>query len=50
VVDEIRLTIEPLLFGRGVGLVEGDIDLYNRFHLLSVDTLNQDTLLVKYKR
>lgn len=50
VVDEIRLTIEPLIFGNGISLVEGDTDLYNRFHLLSVDTLNQDTLLVKYKR
>jgi dihydrofolate reductase len=49
-IDEIRLTIEPLIFGRGVGLVEGDTDLYNRFHLLSIDILNQDTLIVKYKR
>ena len=49
-IDEIRLTIEPLIFGNGISLVEGDTDLYNRFHLLSVDTLNQDTLLVKYRR
>ena len=49
-IDEIWLTIEPLIFGRGINLVEGNIDLHNKFRLVSVDKLNQDTLLIKYTR
>jgi dihydrofolate reductase len=49
-IDEIRLTIEPLIFGRGIDLVAGDTDLHHRFHLEHITKLNQDTILLQYKK
>jgi dihydrofolate reductase len=45
--DEVWLTLEPLGFGTGRRLFEGDIDF--RFSLLSAETLSSDTLLLKYR-
>lgn len=48
-VDELHLTIEPKIFGRGKGLVNGE-DLEFRFKLINVKKLNkQGTLHFKYK-
>jgi dihydrofolate reductase len=44
--DELWLTVEPLGFGRGKRLLEGDLDI--RFNLKSIEHLSQDTLLLKY--
>lgn len=46
-VDEIWLTLEPLLFGNGIKLSAQSLDL--RADLLSIDKLNESTLLLKYK-
>lgn len=46
-VDELWLTIEPKLFGRGTPLVAREIDV--QMKLLAVENLSADTLLLKYK-
>jgi dihydrofolate reductase len=46
-VDELWLTLEPLAFGSGKKLVEGQLN--TRFELLSVENLSSNTLLLKYK-
>ncbi len=46
-VDELWLTLEPLLFGQGVKLAETKLDF--RGELLSVEKLNASTLLLKYR-
>lgn len=46
VVDDIYLTVEPVLFGSGVRLCDGDIDITLR--LLEVSHLNEQTLLLHY--
>jgi dihydrofolate reductase len=46
-VDELWLTLEPLAFGGGKKLFEGEIDV--RFELLSTEHLSSNTLLLKYK-
>jgi dihydrofolate reductase len=46
-VDELCLTIEPLLFGNGLPLIEGALDI--AMNLLEVQHLNkQGTLLLRY--
>jgi len=45
-VDEVWLTIEPVLFGRGTPLVAGETDA--RLRLLSSEQLSESTLLLKY--
>ena len=49
-VDELSVTIEPLVFGRGIRHtgVEHTIDV--RFSLENVGRLNADTLLLTYRR
>lgn len=47
VVDEIYLTIEPVLFGAGVPLLDGMAD--TRLALVGHHLLNDDTLQVHYK-
>lgn len=48
-VDEIYLTIEPVLFGRGRPLI-GEMPLDSRLTLMSTKKLNsKGTLLLKYK-
>lgn len=46
-VDELWLTLEPVLFGDGIKLAEAKIDL--RAELLSHEQLNRSTLLLKYR-
>lgn len=45
--DEIYLTIEPVLFGKGLNLFTEELEL--DLKLLSVENLNEDTLLLKYR-
>lgn len=45
--DELWLTLEPLVFGSGRKFVEGVLDV--RLELLSVEHLAKNTLLLKYK-
>ncbi len=47
-VDELWLTIEPVIFGAGVSLASEALD--NRFRLLSTESLANDTLLLKYEK
>nr|AIA18206.1 Dihydrofolate reductase [uncultured bacterium] len=47
VVDELYLTVEPVLFGTGIGLFNDKLDV--RLELLSVENLNENTLQLKYK-
>jgi dihydrofolate reductase len=46
-VDELWLTLEPLLFGKGTPLLATPADI--RLRLLSRDNLSTDTLLLKYE-
>ncbi|MDE2312153.1 MAG: dihydrofolate reductase [Patescibacteria group bacterium] len=49
--DELYLTIEPLAFGRGISLFEGDKNLNARFNLISTKQLNKaGSLLLYYKK
>jgi dihydrofolate reductase len=48
-IDEIELTVEPLVFGNGVRLA-GDQPIDQRFALTSMDKLNDSTLLLRYVR
>jgi dihydrofolate reductase len=45
--DELWVTVEPVLFGRGRRLVEGDLDV--RLALLGAERLGEDTLLLRYR-
>ena len=45
--DELYLTIEPLLFGHGVPLFASETEQH--LELLSLKKLNQHTLLAHYK-
>jgi dihydrofolate reductase len=45
-VDELWLTLEPLVFGSGKRVAEGPLDV--RLELLSTETLGAHTLLLKY--
>jgi riboflavin biosynthesis pyrimidine reductase len=47
-VDELVLTVEPLLFGRGRRLAHGNLDV--RFELDRVERLAPSTLLLRYRR
>jgi dihydrofolate reductase len=46
-VDEIWLTVEPVIFGQGVALFEG-VAFDRRARLLSLTPLNADTFLARY--
>jgi riboflavin biosynthesis pyrimidine reductase len=46
-VHELWLTIEPLLFGRGVPLLAEQTD--TRLRLLANEALSSDTRLLKYE-
>lgn len=49
--DEIYLTIEPLIFGRGLDLFESSKDLTTHFKLISTKQLNESgSLLLHYKK
>ncbi len=47
VVDEIELTIEPVVFGSGTHFA-GDEPFEQRFRCAAIDKLNDSTLLVRY--
>ena len=49
-IDELVLTLEPLVFGTGVRHTGLDHRIDTRFTLASVDRLNADTLLLTYQR
>lgn len=46
-IDEIWLTIEPKIFGDGMGVFGGDFDV--DLKLLSVEKINEGSVVVKYK-
>ncbi|OGI25882.1 MAG: hypothetical protein A3J76_05115 [Candidatus Moranbacteria bacterium RBG_13_45_13] len=46
-IDEIWLTIEPKIFGQGLGIFSGDFD--QDLKLLSVEKINEDSVVVKYR-
>lgn len=46
-IDEIWLTIEPKIFGEGLGIFNGDFDL--DLKLLSVEKINENSVVVKYE-
>jgi dihydrofolate reductase len=46
-VDELWITVEPLLFGQGTPLLAKRVDV--RLSLLSSEKLSADTLLLKYR-
>lgn len=47
-VDEILLSITPLIFGRGISLAEGE-DLDLKLELLETNMLDEATLQLRYK-
>lgn len=49
--DEIIVTVEPLVFGRGAPFVDADLPQLRRFHLYRVDRLNkQGSVALYYKK
>ena len=49
-IDEIYLTIEPIIFGEGLNLFETSESITSKFHLISTERLNQQgTMLLHYK-
>lgn len=46
-IDEIWLTIEPKIFGDGLGVFGGDFNI--DLKLLNVEKINDDSVVVKYK-
>jgi dihydrofolate reductase len=46
-IDELWLTLEPLAFGGGKKLFDGELDV--KFELISIEHLSNNTLLLKYK-
>lgn len=49
VVDELYLTLEPVVFGQGIRLA-GDAPIDVRFRLRDIEKLNPSTLLLTYDR
>lgn len=50
-IDELYLTVEPIVFGTGISLFTSKDVLNAKFELISLDKLNeQGSLLLKYKR
>lgn len=47
VVTDVYLSIEPLIFGEGISLIDSDIDI--KLELEKVRNLNENTLLIHYK-
>lgn len=45
-IDEVILTVEPKLFGKGLTLFDRDLDINLKFK--SVEKLNEDTLALRY--
>ena len=50
-IDELYLTIEPIVFGNGVGLFESKHEASTKFEIVSIRELNkQGTVLLHYRR
>ena len=48
-IDELYITLEPLVFGQGIDLFAGSKDFLQTFRLVSTEKLNeQGTLLLQY--
>lgn len=47
IINEIILTIEPKIFGAGLGLFNGDFDI--GLKLLEIKKINDSSLMLKYK-
>ena len=45
--DELWITLEPMVFGRGRRLIEGAVDI--RFELLTTELLGPSTVLLRYR-
>jgi len=45
-IDEIWLTVEPKIFGNGLGVFGGDFDM--SLKLISIDKINENAVLLKY--
>lgn len=49
-IDELYLTVEPIVFGKGIDLFTSSNDLNKTFRLASMEKLNElGTLLLRYK-
>lgn len=49
--DELYLTVEPIVFGQGIDLFAGEKSLDEHFKLVSMEKLNeQGTLLLRYEK
>lgn len=49
--DEICITVEPIIFGKGLNIFETTSDLQQKFTLQSTEKINnQGTLLLKYSK
>jgi dihydrofolate reductase len=46
-IDEIWLTVEPKIFGDGLGVFGGDFDA--NLKLLDVEKINENSVVLKYK-
>ncbi|PIP28637.1 MAG: dihydrofolate reductase [Candidatus Moranbacteria bacterium CG23_combo_of_CG06-09_8_20_14_all_35_22] len=46
-IDEIHITVEPKIFGDGLGLFKGDFDVNLR--LIDCEKINEDSMVLKYK-
>ncbi len=46
-IDEIWLTIEPKIFGDGLGVFGGDFD--QNLKLISVEKINENSVVMKYE-
>jgi len=45
-VDEIHITVEPKIFGDGLGLFKGDFDV--NLKLIDCEKINDDSVVLKY--
>ncbi len=46
-IDEIWLTIEPKIFGDGLGVFGGDFNI--NLNMINIEKINEDSVVVKYK-
>ena len=46
-VDEIYVTVEPKIFGDGLGLFKGDFDV--NLKLKEIEKINDDSVVLKYE-
>ncbi len=50
-INELYLTIEPVVFGKGLNLFDGDLKKFKTFTLISIKKLNKSgTVLLHYKK